>query len=105
MSKIENGTPICLCFIDINRNKTKIFQNSKYAYNLPKNTNKTRIPFSFLDIVQKMTYKRGEEVFCDPKPFIYFIVPKYCKVVCDWCLKILRWFDFVPAYFNDKLAI
>ena len=35
-----------------------------------------------------MAYKRGEEVFRDPKPFIYFVDPKYCKVVCDWCLKM-----------------
>ena len=35
-----------------------------------------------------MAYKRGEEVFRDPKPFIYFVDPKYRKVVCDWGLKM-----------------
>ena len=35
-----------------------------------------------------MAYKHGEEVFRDPKPFIYFVDPKYRKVVCDWCLKM-----------------
>ena len=35
-----------------------------------------------------MAYKRGQEVFRDPKPFSYFVFPKYRKIVCDWCLKM-----------------
>ena len=35
-----------------------------------------------------MAYKRGQEVFRDPKPFIYVVNPKYCKIVCDCCLKL-----------------
>ena len=35
-----------------------------------------------------MAYKRGQEVFRDPKPFAYYVFPLYHKVVCDWCLKM-----------------
>ena len=35
-----------------------------------------------------MGYKRGEEVFRDAKPFIYYVLPDYRKIVCDWCLKM-----------------
>ena len=35
-----------------------------------------------------MAYKRGQEVFRDPKPFSYIVFPKYRKIVCDWCLKM-----------------
>ena len=35
-----------------------------------------------------MAYKRGQEVFRDPKPFVYYVQPNYRKVVCDWCLKM-----------------
>ena len=35
-----------------------------------------------------MAYKRGQEAFRDPKPFVYYVQPNYRKVVCDWCLKM-----------------
>ena len=35
-----------------------------------------------------MAFKRGQEVFRDTKPFIYFVEPNFRKVVCDWCLKM-----------------
>ena len=35
-----------------------------------------------------MAYRRGQEVFREPKPFSYVVLPKYRKVVCDWCLKM-----------------
>lgn len=35
-----------------------------------------------------MAYKRGQEVFRDPKPFLYYVQPNYRKIVCDWCLKL-----------------
>ena len=35
-----------------------------------------------------MAYKCGQEVFCDPKPFAYYVEPKYSKVVCDCCLEM-----------------
>ena len=37
-----------------------------------------------------MAYKRGQEVFRDPKPFVYCVQPNYRKVVCDWCLKMCQ---------------
>ena len=35
-----------------------------------------------------MVYKCGQEVFRDPEPFSYIVIPKYRKIVCDWCLKM-----------------
>ena len=35
-----------------------------------------------------MAYKCGQEIFCDPKPFAYYVEPKYSKVVCDCCLEL-----------------
>ena len=35
-----------------------------------------------------MAYKRGQEAFRDPNPFVYYVQPNYRKVVCDWCLKM-----------------
>ena len=37
-----------------------------------------------------MAYRRGQEVFRDPKPFVYYVQPEYHKVVCDWCLKMCK---------------
>ena len=35
-----------------------------------------------------MAFRRGEDVFRDPKPFVYYVQPNYRKIVCDWCLKM-----------------
>ena len=37
-----------------------------------------------------MAFKCGQEVFRDPKPFVYYVQPNYRKVVCDWCLKMCK---------------
>ena len=41
-----------------------------------------------IDIHFKMAYRRGQEVFREPKPFSYVVLPKYRKVVCDCCLEM-----------------
>ena len=35
-----------------------------------------------------MAYRCGQEVFRDPKPFVYYVKPIYRRVVCDCCLKM-----------------
>ena len=44
--------------------------------------------FIFSRNVGKMAYRRGQEVFREPKPFSYVVLPKYRKVVCDCCLEM-----------------